>query len=132
MKHVFIALLLLGFNIVNAEGCDKSVLTNSYDYSSLAIVTPSDKATIRNNQGAIDVEVEVEPDLCPGDKFYMLLDGSVLGAAQSNLFFHLTGIDRGAHTLAIQIVGTSGAVKKISPSIEVYVFRPRINMRSRH
>ncbi|CAM2941958.1 Uncharacterised protein [Legionella steigerwaltii] len=99
-----------------------------HTYTKLAIVQPETSTTIRNNQGFVAVTVEVEPDLFPGDKLQLIYDNGVLGEPQRNPVFEISGMYRGTHTLAVQILDADGNVIETSDSITIYVFRPRVGM----
>ncbi|EHL32339.1 DUF4124 domain-containing protein [Legionella drancourtii] len=97
-------------------------------YTKVAITQPDNEATIRNNQGSIAVTAEIEPDLFPGDKVQLIFDGSPLGEPQTNLLFQLSGIYRGSHTIAVQVIDADGGAVETSEPITVFMFRPRVGM----
>ncbi|MBI2786447.1 MAG: DUF4124 domain-containing protein [Legionella longbeachae] len=97
-------------------------------YANIAIVQPEAGATIRNNQGFVEVSVQVEPNLFPGDKLQLIYDNSPLGQPQRNLVFELSGMYRGSHTVAVQILDREGNVVETTEPITIYVFRPRVGM----
>ncbi len=102
--------------------------THKPTYTKIAITQPDNEATIRNNQGAIAVTAEVDPDLLPGDKVQLIFDGSPLGEPQTNLLFQLSGIYRGSHTIAVQVIDADGVAVETSEPITVFMFRPRVGM----
>lgn len=95
-------------------------------YTKILIEQPQNEETIRNNQGSIAVSVKVTPELMPGDKVQLILDGTPIGEPQPALQFGLNGVNRGSHTLAVQIVDKSGNVMSTSDSITVFLFRPTV------
>lgn len=97
-------------------------------YTQVAILQPQDQATIRNNQGYVVVAAEVLPKLFPGHKMQVVFDGKAQGTPQEGLMFQLNGIYRGSHTIAVQIVDAEGEVIKTSPSVVIYMQRPRVGM----
>jgi hypothetical protein len=97
-------------------------------YTLVAITQPVDQATIRNNQGYIVVTVKLEPQLFPGNKVQILFDDQPRGTPQDLLIFQLNGVYRGSHTIAVQVLGADGEVLKTSPSITIYMQRPRVGM----
>ena len=97
-------------------------------YTEVSITQPLNQATIRNNQGGIEISAKVKPDLMQGDLGQLLFDGVALGKPQPSLLFILNGINRGSHTLAVQILDEQGNVLNTSDSITVYMHRPRVNM----
>ncbi len=97
------------------------------DYK-IEIVEPKNQATIRNNQGYISVMLQITPELKESDKVQILFDGSPLGEPQANTVFALKDVNRGAHSIAAQIVGGAGKVLDTSEAITVYMHRPRVGM----
>lgn len=98
------------------------------EYTSLEILQPENEATIRNNQGFMVVAVDVKPALSGDDKIQLLIDGQPIGKPQITLVFQISGIFRGAHKIAVQIVKPDGTVIKTSDTIEIFMQRPRVGM----
>ena len=88
----------------------------------LAITSPASEETVHNNDGDVRVEVVVLPDLAPGQRIALLLDGEVV-ARQTSGTFELTALDRGAHTLQAQIVDRAGTVLATSDPVTFYMWR---------
>ncbi|KTD21269.1 DUF4124 domain-containing protein [Legionella londiniensis] len=103
------------------------VAAKTPDYE-IAISQPENDATIRNNQGSVSVALEIQPRLNPGDKVQIVFDGTPIGEPQTATVFQLSDINRGAHTLAAQIVGSDGKVISTSETITIYMHRPRVGM----
>lgn len=97
-------------------------------YTEVLIIKPLNEATIRNNDGSIEVKAHIKPNLLPGDTVQLVFDGATLGEPVSSLQFQLKGIYRGSHTLAIQILDANGDVLNTSDAITVFMFRPRVGM----
>jgi hypothetical protein len=102
--------------------------THQSSYTKVAIAQPDNEATIRNNQGAFAVSVEVEPDLLPGDKVQLIVDDVPRGEPQTSLLFQLSDILRGSHTIAVRVINADGMTVETSQSITVFMFRPRVGM----
>ena len=86
-------------------------------YTTLRIVAPANNMSIRGNDGAVQVSVDLDPGLINGHKLRLLLDGArhFEGATTS---FTLNDLERGEHTLQVYIVHASGQVLQSSePSI---------------
>lgn len=98
------------------------------EYESISISQPKNEETIRNNQGYVPVITEISPDLHTGDSLQLLFDGKAIGDPQSALVFTLKDVNRGAHTLAVQVVDASQAVLATSESVTFYMQRPRVGM----
>ena len=97
-------------------------------YKELVITQPQNEETIRNNQGAVSVLANLSPALFPGNKTQLLLDGNPVGNPQSQLSFQLSGIDRGSHTLQVQVIDNQGQSIIVSDSITLFMQRPRVGM----
>jgi hypothetical protein len=88
----------------------------------LAIASPASEETVRSNDGDVRVEIVVIPDLEPGQRIALLLDGEVV-ARQPSGSFELTALDRGAHTLQAQLVDRAGTVLAASDPVTFYMWR---------
>ncbi|KTD06455.1 hypothetical protein Lgra_3232 [Legionella gratiana] len=107
---------------------DDNPVKLKHSYDKIEIVKPVSGATIRNNQGFVTVTVLTEPDLFPGDKAQLLYDNAALGEPQKNLIFEINGMNRGSHTLAVQILDEEGNIIDSTDPVTIYVFRPRVGM----
>lgn len=96
-------------------------------YTKVEVIQPENEATIRNNQGYVAIAAQIEPDLLKSDNVQVLFDGAALGKPQHNVSFQLNGINRGSHTLSIQII-RNDTIIKTSSSITFYMQRPRVGM----
>jgi len=78
-------------------------------YRSLSLTHPSPKQTIRNNQGKLGVVYSLQPHLRVrrGDRVEVLLDGKVVKTTAGGSVT-LGNIDRGTHTVRVQVVDHSG------------------------
>ena len=95
---------------------------------SIQINTPSDRQTIRDNQGNLTVVATTNRKLNQGRSARLRLDGEVYGRAQTQLFWPLTNIDRGSHTLQVELL-KHGKVIASSEEMTVFLHRARINQR---
>ncbi len=96
-----------------------------FSYNSVQILTPEPGETIRNTP-VFEVIAAVDPDMLPKHSAILLIDGKPYGKRQKSLQFVLSEVDRGTHTLEVQIVDDSGK-KQAGDSIEVYVHRTSQN-----
>lgn len=64
---------------------------------------PTDEA-LRANNGTFSVGVDIEPTLRPGHQLRLLLDGQPYGQASNVPRLQLTNIERGEHSLAVQVL----------------------------
>lgn len=97
-------------------------------YTAINVISPQPNETIRNNDGSISISADIEPPLFIGDKAQLLFDGTLVGKPQLNGAFSITGVDRGTHSIVVQIINASGEVVMSSPTIAVYMQRPRVGM----
>ncbi|MCW8385821.1 DUF4124 domain-containing protein [Fluoribacter dumoffii] len=107
---------------------DEQPVKLKHTYTKIEIAQPKPGATIRNNQGFVEISVEVEPELFPGDQLQLIYDNAPLGKPQTNPLFEVNGMYRGSHTFAVQIVDADENVLETSEPITIYVFRPRVGM----
>lgn len=80
-----------------------------FRYDTLEIVSPADDEPVRENAGNITIVTNVSPRLQRGHRVRLLMDGAVAQeGAQAT--FSLANVDRGTHTIALEIVDGSGSV----------------------
>ncbi len=96
-----------------------------YVYTRLVIVQPEPGRSVHDNQGNVQVTLIVEPQLntTQGHKVRILLDGQVQRAPSPSLEQLLTGIERGRHTLAAQVINRWGRVLIRSRPVTFYLKR---------
>ena len=84
-------------------------------YSTLTLTDlPSDEA-LRANNGSFSVGVQIQPKLSPGHRLRLLLDGKPYGQASSSNRLSLTNIDRGEHSLAVEVLSGEQSIQQSSP-----------------
>lgn len=88
-------------------------------YRRVAILKPGSEEVVRDNQGIVSVELEVDPplDTDKGHQIQMLLDGRPAGPPSDSLEQSVQGVIRGSHRLAAQILDETGQVLITSPSV---------------
>ncbi|AHE67160.1 DUF4124 domain-containing protein [Legionella oakridgensis] len=111
----------------SSAAMQQEAIEASTDYA-MTILAPKDQETIRNNQGYVAVNVQLEPSLKANDKLQIIFDGKALGKPQATTVFALQNINRGSHTIAVQLVNEQGDVLKTSPSVTIFMHRPRVGM----
>jgi hypothetical protein len=82
-----------------------------------------DDESIVNTGGDFSVSVQTTPALQPGHSLRLMLDGAAY-ASSADGGFSLRNIDRGSHTLQVQVIDEDGAVLSASGTITVHVRRP--------
>lgn len=90
-------------------------------YTRLVITSPANEATVRNPQAAVQVAVELEPALQPGDSLVLVDNGVEQPGMQ------LEDPVRGVHTLVVKVVGKDGEVKMTSEAVEFYIHRSTVS-----
>lgn len=94
----------------------------SKKYTNVSITSPANEATIRDNAGNLTVMATVTPGLQSGHKM-VLLDNGATRAESTSGSFKLSNIDRGAHTLTVQVQNRSGKTLLSSKPVTVYLHR---------
>jgi hypothetical protein len=86
-------------------------------YTTCVVSRPTSQEMFQNTQ-SVPASVHVEPDLRAGDRVSVLLDGA---AVQSDIpvdsEFELNSVYRGAHSLAVKVEDSTGAVVCQSASV---------------
>ena len=95
-------------------------------YKGCAIRQPAPDETLENTD-KVSVSVQTEPVTRPGDQIFATLDGAPVnnGAATGNSF-SLSALERGEHTLAVQVRDSSGQILCSTPSVTFYVHLPSV------
>jgi hypothetical protein len=88
----------------------------------VSITSPSDQATVRNNNGEIQVSAALNTALLYSQKFRLLIDGHT-AAEQIDNAFKVEQIPPGSHTLQLQVINNLGKVIASSEIITVYLHR---------
>ncbi|MGY5451025.1 DUF4124 domain-containing protein [Agarivorans sp. MS3-6] len=91
----------------------------------VSITSPSHEQTIRDNEGKISISASANPVPLNGMGYKLVLDGVPQGQITNVGYFQLTNIDRGAHSIQVQLVDSSG--KKLASSNPITVFLHRAN-----
>lgn len=73
-------------------------------YRILQLTGLPDEQAMRANNGTFSVGVRLEPALAAGHRLRLLLDGQPYGAASSATRLQLTNVDRGEHSLAVEVL----------------------------
>jgi hypothetical protein len=82
---------------------------------------PTDEA-LRSNNGTFTVRAALQPSLRPGDRLQLVLDGQPYGSPTNVPLLQLTDIDRGDHTLVLQVKSGDQVVQE-SPAVSFTVQR---------
>ncbi|WP_263147033.1 DUF4124 domain-containing protein [Pseudomonas sp. RIT-PI-AD] len=99
-------------------------------YSLLRIIVPEPDATLTDGAGDLIVTATSEPGLLPGHSYRLQLDGKPAGSGRSPVF-PLSNLDRGTHTLAVEILDAEGRILERTPSQPVHVKRMSLTQKRR-
>ncbi len=84
-------------------------------YSLLQVTgLPSDEA-MRANNGTFSVSIQIEPRLAAGHRLRLLLDGQPYGQASNVPMLQLTNVDRGEHSLAVEVLSGEQSIQQSEP-----------------
>ena len=87
----------------------------SLPYSQVQLTNlPTDEA-MRANNGTFTVRAALQPPLRPGHSLQLLLDGQPYGSPTNVPMLQLTEIDRGDHTLALQVLAGDQVIQQSAP-----------------
>jgi hypothetical protein len=117
-----------------AATADQSGDGQSLPYSQVKLTNiPSDEA-LRSNNGSFTVNASLQPPLRPGHSLQLLLDGQPYGSPTNVPLLQLTNVDRGEHTLALQVKAGDQVIQQSAPVTftiqRVALGTPKISPRS--
>ncbi len=105
-------------------------LTNDQDkkkfsYDVFKITNPENDETIRKDNGDINVDITIKPQLRTKlkHKIVLLLDGKPVSESGSATSFSLHGVDRGQHSLSAKIIDKKSGVIKTAESVTIHLKR---------
>lgn len=97
-----------------------SLLPISYVFN---IVSPLNEATVRNNNGNLDIQASIDPQPPKNTLFQLVVDDNKIAKPQPSLFFTLTAMNRGKHKLAVEATLPTGEVLIQTPAISIFMHR---------
>ncbi|MGI9290497.1 MAG: DUF4124 domain-containing protein [Gammaproteobacteria bacterium] len=83
---------------------------NDTGYSDIEIVSPADEETIWNTGGTVSVNYSISPRLKQGHQFRLYFNGQSLANPGSSTSYQITDVERGTHTLKVEVLNSSGEV----------------------
>lgn len=96
-------------------------------YGTMAITSPTNDEAIRNNAGNMEVTFRLSPGLKQGHELRLLMDGAVVQNVASSEPIALTNVDRGTHTLQLEVVNRqSGKSLQTSDTVTFTILRHSI------
>ncbi|WP_171909927.1 DUF4124 domain-containing protein [Aquisalimonas asiatica] len=90
-------------------------------YEEIRIVQPEDEGTVRDNQGLVDVRLELSPSLRAEHRVQFLFNGEPRGDPSRSLETRLTEVHRGEHQVAARVLGEGGEVIAESDPVTFYM-----------
>ena len=105
---------------------EPSAATN---YEQISIVSPTQDATLRDNTGAVPVNVVLEPELnsVAGHRYRYYLDGQAQGKPTESGQISFANLDRGSHTVEAAVVDNTGQELIRSGSVQFFLHRQSVN-----
>jgi hypothetical protein len=93
-------------------------------YTELVITSPSNDATIRDNQGNLTINFRASPALQSrkGHKYVVTVDGAEVYSGTSTITA-LKNVDRGTHNISVKVVDASGTTKISATPVKVTLQR---------
>jgi hypothetical protein len=89
-------------------------------YQSLQITSPTPDETFYGGNVSVDVRLQLDRDLRPGDKLVVFLDGQ-RAPEFSGMSTTLAGLTRGTHSLRAAVLDSSGNPVITSPQINFFL-----------
>lgn len=104
------------------DDADNTATSQASSYTAFEIISPKNEETLQN-QPIIPVEMRIEPNMLPGDKIQLMLDGKPAGTPTATSYQELGIVERGTHTLYAVIVNNKGQNIKQTSTITIFVHR---------
>jgi hypothetical protein len=94
------------------------------NYTELTITSPSNDATIRDNQGNLTINFRVAPALLTrkGHKYVVMVNDVEVYSGTSTITA-LKNVDRGTHTIVVKVVAPDGSTKISATPVKVTLHR---------
>lgn len=89
----------------------------------VSILTPEADETIRNNEGKFEVTATVTPEKPANALWVLRIDGKVWGDAMDVPLFRVSELDRGEHTIEVQLIARNGKPIASSGSRTLFLHR---------
>ena len=88
-----------------------------------SISSPEHDSTIYDNNGNISVVTAITPAFEDGQTLQLLIDGTPVGEKHQSTTLMATNIDRGSHSLQVQLIDKNGKIIASSQIITVHLRR---------
>ncbi len=96
------------------------------EYDSLGISSPANDTSIHSFSEAIPVTASIDPPLKAGHKLRVLVNGKASGNPGPGPVFSVGPLERGTHTIGIEVVDGSGTPIQGGESVQVHVHQPSV------
>ncbi len=93
----------------------------------IAITTPSNNTTIRDNTGSIYISGAITPRFKPNWEVQLVLDEKPYPSPKKHAIFSLKNIDRGEHTIKMLLLDEKGKIIASSKTVTFYMHRASVN-----
>lgn len=87
------------------------------------ITQPENQGTVRDNTGSVYISGRITPRFQRGFRVRLLLNGVPQGAPQGSTVFVLRDIDRGEHSIQLELLDQNGKLIATSPATTFYLHR---------
>ena len=93
-------------------------------YTELVITSPSNDATVRDNQGNLTINFRASPALQSrkGHKYVVTVNGAEVYSGTSTITA-LKNVDRGTHSISVKVVDANGSTKISATPVKVTLQR---------
>jgi hypothetical protein len=91
------------------------------EYTGFRIAVPAYNATIKSNEGIVQLEFEILPRLQESHTIQVILDGRILDRRFTNSRVPLRGVERGGHQVQASIHDASGAMQMRSNLVQFFM-----------
>lgn len=122
----------MSHNTLTMPATDTRIVTevakqNATPQYRVTINSPQHQQTIRSNEGLIEVSGTVNPSrLSFNHKYQLRLDGRIIQKPHANANFILRDVDRGEHTIVLELLNDNLKVIAKSDPVSFHLFRTSI------
>ena len=95
----------------------------TFRYTTFEIASPSNQQTLRDNNGAFQVSLAIQPALKKSHSLQLFLDGSQSPSAANGTQFSLSGIDRGTHTVHAKVFDKESQLIQSTAKVTVHLHK---------
>ncbi len=94
-------------------------------YTGFSITSPANDRGVRANDGAVTIQLSVQPELKPGHLIVLNVDGEDGETTRSSIDMtvEVTGLSRGQHTVIAKVVDDKGSELIQSDPVTFFVLR---------